>query len=141
MREGGGGEGGQWGRDEQSHTHTDLECLVPGGSHDTGVVGGLYPSNALDRRSVFSYSSGLVGLEVPHLTSLITRGCEHSGPILQQPEGHCVCVRARESLSHQMPAAVEDWSRVALLRLSNALPAVLHLPASHLHAERGTGSS
>ena len=62
---------------------------------------------------------GLVGLQVPHLASLVTGGGEELGAV-------------------RVPAAAEDRGTVCLLSLHTALATLIELPASDLE-EAGHG--
>lgn len=81
---------------------------------------------------MFCHGRGLVGLKVPHLTGLVTRGSEHLGTILEGGRGQTEDILLRSLESHHMPAAVQDRGCMALLRLSHTLTVILHFPAADL---------
>lgn len=81
---------------------------------------------------MFCHSCGLIGLKVPHLACLVTRGSEDLGPILDVGKGQSENVLLGGLESHHMPAAVQNRGCMALLGLGHTLPVILHFPASNL---------
>ena len=60
-----------------------FESLVPAASDDHLIVGGLDPVYRLDGGSMLGHVYRLVGLEVPQLARLVTRGSQDLGTILR----------------------------------------------------------